>query len=653
MLVSIEILKDAILFFRENDKIIIKRDKYYPEFLISDEKNISEKIFEIEFPGIVEKGRKKIKTVFGEIDGYYIKTMPQSFFKISSLVEKYFNYYLVDFYNVDIRLSLRYLSENKLNYYDYKKGIPDFSGLKIIKFKRDNTGYEYNGKYISLRDYLKIMDIVMEEDPDILIMDDIDTILPNWIYDSKNRNVEFYMGRIPGWNLIRQKEYFSYGYTYHKELTYVPRGRSLIDPKTSFIYSEGGIFGVLASSSISSLDPSYASRSTPGTLISSMEVSKALRNGIAVPYHKSRPEKEKSLEMLIKSDKGGLVYQASPGIYWKVSELDFTSMYPSIIVKKNLSLETVNSDCEKCEIVPEIGYKVNMEKRGFLSYALEDFLDLRIKIKKLKKKIKELEGIDKAFKWMLVTSFGYTGYRNAKFGSIEVHESINAYARDIIIKTKDIVEKHGIDVISIIVDSLWVYGFLDENIVDEIEKETELPIELSGKYYWMKILPLKGEQYLGSPGRYIAYNIDGEYKIRGIMLRRHDTPEFIKEFQTEALELLKNVKNKEDVEKIDLNKIFFKYKEMLENRDVNPEKLLLEKRINKYPWEYLVNTPTKQILDEYYKKNLLLYPSEHVKYIIYSERPLKATSDYQNVDYSIPYYLKLLRDAYEEVKIRY
>ena len=33
-------------------------------------------------------------------------------------------------------------------------------------------------------------------------------------------------------------------------------------------------------------------------------------------------------------------------------------------------------------------------------------------------------------KWILVTAFGYQGYRNARFGRIECHEAINAYARD-------------------------------------------------------------------------------------------------------------------------------------------------------------------------------------------------------------------------------
>ena len=35
-------------------------------------------------------------------------------------------------------------------------------------------------------------------------------------------------------------------------------------------------------------------------------------------------------------------------------------------------------------------------------------------------------------KWMLVTCFGYTGYKNAKFGRIEVHEGITGRSREIL-----------------------------------------------------------------------------------------------------------------------------------------------------------------------------------------------------------------------------
>ncbi|MBC7107678.1 MAG: hypothetical protein H5T41_02640 [Methanomassiliicoccales archaeon] len=47
---------------------------------------------------------------------------------------------------------------------------------------------------------------------------------------------------------------------------------------------------------------------------------------------------------------------------------------------------------------------------------------------------------------MLVT-FGYTGYRNTKFGSIEVHERITSVAREILIRVKEIAESMDLEVL--------------------------------------------------------------------------------------------------------------------------------------------------------------------------------------------------------------
>ncbi len=123
-----------------------------------------------------------------------------------------------------------------------------------------------------------------------------------------------------------------------------------------------------------------------------------------------------------------MMFQPVAGVYGNVDEIDFTSMYPSIIVKFNLSPETLHDvDCE-----------------GFLSSVLEPLTALRRKTKKMKRTGPQYAGIDSMLKWMLVTCFGYTGYKNAKFGRIEVHEAITRRSREILMRTKDIAEARGL-----------------------------------------------------------------------------------------------------------------------------------------------------------------------------------------------------------------
>lgn len=83
------------------------------------------------------------------------------------------------------------------------------------------------------------------------------------------------------------------------------------------------------------------SRFTPGTLISSYEVFEALRRSIAVLLMKQDPESVRDIRELRACDKGGMIFQPKPGIYESVHQLDFTSLYPSIILKYNLSAENM------------------------------------------------------------------------------------------------------------------------------------------------------------------------------------------------------------------------------------------------------------------------------------------------------------------------
>ena len=45
------------------------------------------------------------------------------------------------------------------------------------------------------------------------------------------------------------------------------------------------------------------------------------------------------------ADRGGLYLDSKPGIYTDVIELDFASLFPSIIATRNISPETLNCAC--------------------------------------------------------------------------------------------------------------------------------------------------------------------------------------------------------------------------------------------------------------------------------------------------------------------
>ncbi len=61
-----------------------------------------------------------------------------------------------------------------------------------------------------------------------------------------------------------------------------------------------------------------------------------------------------------------------------------------------------------------------------------------------------------AHKWLLVTCFGYLGYKNARFGRIEAHQAVTAYGREALLQAKEAAEDLGYTVLHMYVDGLWV-----------------------------------------------------------------------------------------------------------------------------------------------------------------------------------------------------
>ena len=100
---------------------------------------------------------------------------------------------------------------------------------------------------------------------------------------------------------------------------------------------------------------------------------------------------------------------------------------------------------------------------------------------------------------MLVTSFGYLGYRNAKFGKLESHECVTAYGRDVLLKAKEIAEQQNYSLSHAITDSIFIhlpgYQALDTDslhqLCQEIEQQTEIGIDIEGIYSWLLYLPSK------------------------------------------------------------------------------------------------------------------------------------------------------------------
>jgi DNA polymerase elongation subunit (family B) len=463
----------------------------------------------------------------------------------------------------------------------------------------------------------------------------------------------------------KERSYFSYGRIIHIDAIHTLRGRWHIDRRNSFIAHESGLEGLFELARLSKIPVQRLARLSTGTCISSMQVEVALNDNYLIPYRKHVAEDFKDGVELLTIDKGGLTYSPVLGFHDQVAELDFASMYPTLMHDYNLSPETINCPCcPEAPRVPETGYRVCQQRRGLIPKSLEVILEKR-KIYKQKKRAAltraDFEVNDRrqtALKWVLVTCFGYLGYKNARFGRIEAHESTTAYGREILLIAKEVAERAGYHMLHALTDALWVQkrgaqieDF--ENLAAEITDRTCVPIALEGVYRWISFVPSRNNNQVSVPNRYFGLFDSGELKVRGIELRRSDTPVFIKQFQTRALEHWSSCHNSQEChEQVPgiLKEVETLLSE-LRSGQMAPEQLAITLRISREPLEYKVASLTAIVSQELAARGVSLSPGERIQCII-TDADAKLPCDRAKALAHLDGTLTYDREKYEEFLLK-
>ncbi len=629
------------LWIKKKNKIRIEKIKYSPFFYM----HLPEKWLYSEMLQVLESrygfDECRFRTVYGWLDGFKIHAEK----KVALAIERQTNF-SAELYNVDVRQDQRFMAENNIfpgGNSNELRFSPDFNfDLDVMKIEIRGNPY-LNRKIESVEvcherierlegDEKKVLSdlfsLIKACDPDVILFPHADIWMRSILDKGRKYGFRVVISRSGRFRKLSGKSYWSYGRAGYRNEAFLPDGRILIDTENSFTYREGGLRGILLASRLTGLVPNLTSRFTPGTLISSYEVYEALRRDIAIPFRKSDSEKLRSFMELKAVDKGGMIFQPEPGVYEDVYQLDFTSLYPSIIVKYNLSPETLNGT----------------HRRGFLAEVLKPLLELRIKTKKIKKSNPEYSGVDSILKWMLITCFGYTGYRNAKFGRIEVHEGITERAREILLKAKEIAEDMHFEVLHGIVDCLWLKGDNIAKLKERIEKETEMLTEVES-YDWIVFLPMLDGT--GSYNRYYGRFSDGRIKVRGIMARRRDTPEYARRMQVEMLRVMRKARTVEELKSLEgkLKEIYEGYLKNL--RYANPEELVIRRRIGKL--NYSRRCPEASAIKAYGRLGIELSPGMEVGYVVIDSRKWIVETEWNAESFDFKYYRGILEKAWEEM----
>jgi len=228
-----------------------------------------------------------------------------------------------------------------------------------------------------------------------------------------------------------------------------------------------------------------------------------------------------------------------------------------------------------------------------------------------------------AHKWLLVTCFGYLGYKNARFGRIEAHESVNAYSRDAILRAKEIAESHGYLFIHAIVDCMWLKknGATEQDyeaLAKEVAAAVGIDISLDGIYHWILFPSSKMDPLVPTANRYVGWYTNNEIKIRGIEVRRRDTPVFIKRLQGEMLKIFGEGKDVAGVAALvpaALAKAGEFITELRAGR-ADPMELIVRRHISREADEYTNNNTSAVVAKALEEAGISLAAGEMIEYII-------------------------------------
>lgn len=546
---------------------------------------------------------------------------------------------------------------------------PNHAPRGRLVLTRDGRGSELEG---SQEEQLETLAARLSEwDPDVLTTDWGDSFLvPHLLELSRRCGVALPFSRDARRGVAGRsaRSFYTYGRTVYQGGARYLFGRWHLDLKNSFLLKETGFDGLFEIARVAKLPVQRAARSTIGTSLSSMQLDRAWKEGLLIPSTKAQAEDFRPASELLDADKGGLVYEPEPGWHEGVVEYDFVSMYPELMVRHNISPETVNCPCCRDNRVPGTAHHLCRLRGGLVPKVLAPLLAKRRAYKALSKSpdaAPELREACKrrasAHKWCLVTCFGYLGYKNARFGRIEAHECVTAWGRESLLRAKEAVEGLGGRVLHGLVDSLWVKlapGVPMGAAQAAMEAAAGAPIGVEGVYKWLRFCPSAQDPLMGVPGRYFGAFLDSSLKVRGLACRRRDTPPLIRALQESLLERLSRADGLAGCRALlgELDAAVEECRERLRSGAVTAPELAIAFHISKRPEEYSRDTLGSVAARNLCRAGADLAPGETVRYVVVSSRdrcreerarPLELMEE--GLEYDAEKYLGLLDRAVAEV----
>jgi len=388
-------------------------------------------------------------------------------------------------------------------------------------------------------------------------------------------------------------------------------------------------------SSISGLPLDQVGASSVGARVEWMIFYEAVKRGELAPNREERP---------YETYKGAVVLEPRPGLHEDIAVIDFSSMYPSIMMKYNVSPDTlVIGDCNDCYVAPENNYRFRKTPEGLYPGLLRVLVESRRKVRELMKNYPEnspdwvlLNERQRALKVMANAMYGYCGWLGARWYRREVAEAVTAWGRNLL---KTVIEKArslGLPIIYGDTDSLFVKNIGDkvDALINYINNELGFDVKVDKVY--RRVLFTEAKK------RYVGLTIDGEVDIVGFEAVRGDWAEVAKDVQENVAEIV--------LKTGDVGKAVAYVKSIIDKLKAfqfDIDDVIIWKTLDKSLNEYKVLTPhvaaAKQLIEAGYKVG----KGDMIGYVIvkgggaklaYKVKPYILIKDIREID--VDYYIE-------------
>jgi len=424
------------------------------------------------------------------------------------------------------------------------------------------------------------------------------------LYDVKIKTVENvarYLGVEASTPAIDETEYYD-RWTHQDRSGLVEQMKA--QATSIFNVGEDALDYALQLSNLSALPPDQVLAAAVGFRVDNYMMLEAHKLGELIPGRE---------ELNIIPYKGAIVLEPSVGLHDNVAVLDFSAMYPSLIVKYNISPDTlVNQGSDGVFEVPEVGHHFRKNPPGFYKIVLSQLIASRQAAKREAAKRprgtpehKILKAREKATKVITNATYGYAGWAGSRWYSREVAESAAALGRDTINKSIDIAKNLGLKVLYGDTDSLFVE--YEEKLVNQFIKEIDknLGLEINLGQLYKRILFTEAKK------KYAGLLDDGELDVVGMEAIRGDWSNLARNVQNEVLKLVLQDGNPARARSYVTSLI-----KDLESAKVPKSSLVIWKTLTKRPDEYEVNAPHVEVARKMAKEGWPVTVGDKVGFII-------------------------------------